>query len=825
MKLIQKTTSILFIFILCAKIGYSKNTNPGNPSPSQVALTGSYVIGAAPSDYTTFTLAVTALTTNGVSGPVIFNVKTGVYSEHISIPPITGASAINTITFQSQTLDSTNVTLSYQTQATAASNYAIQLAGADYITFKNMTIQRILNGGNTSYGIVIDVSGGSTHNTFSNNYIKGITATAAATPVSIIYSTNAADDSYNSFSNNLIENGSNGIYYLGQNGTYDAGTIIRKNSFLNQYSQAIYTGYQNAPVISENIINTNSIATNFYGIYCSYCSNALRVERNKIVLSNGGTGLYLNYCAGAPGQYGLTSNNFITVLGNVVSNGISENLSTNQNLYYNSINITNTSATSKGLYMNGVTSSNFDIKNNIFSNTGGGFAIFIESSATAAYFQANNNDIYTNGSNYCSWGATGNVANIAAWRTASGKDNLSISADPLFLSVTDLHTNNNLLYGMGIPLTSVSTPVIIDIDGQSRSVTTPCIGADEFTINDLGVSKIILPSVRCEGMSFHVGVYVKNFKNYSFTGSIPVSYTFGMNPVVNAVIPSTTINANDSLLYTFTNNETGIVGTYTVGATTSISGDMNVNNDNTVFLPFTVNPNPTANAGADQAVCLGNSVTFTSTPFPIYIWSNGMSSQSFSFTPTDTTTMILTVTDSNGCSDIDSVTAFTVSFPVPIAGFTNSISDLTVTFTNTSTNGTNYSWAFGDGQTDTLENPIHTYTNSNTYTVTLITSNMCGADTSEVLLTVVGIEEFNDFDRIVISPNPFSNNILIDFSKSLNKPKKLILYNILNQEILNIVVNEFEISKNIDLSNLPNGIYNIKAVFNNRVALRKLIKQ
>jgi PKD repeat protein len=187
--------------------------------------------------------------------------------------------------------------------------------------------------------------------------------------------------------------------------------------------------------------------------------------------------------------------------------------------------------------------------------------------------------------------------------------------------------------------------------------------------------------------------------------------------------------------------------------------------------------------------------------------------------------MILTVTDSNGCSAIDSVTAFTVSFPVPIAGFTNSISDLTVSFTNTSTNGTNYSWAFGDGQTDTLANPIHTYSNSNTYTVTLITSNMCGADTSEVILTVVGIEEFNNFDRIVISPNPFTNNVLIDFSKSLNKPKELILYNILNQEILRIFVDEFEISKSIDLSNLPNGIYNIKAVFNNRVALRKLIKQ
>jgi PKD repeat protein len=187
--------------------------------------------------------------------------------------------------------------------------------------------------------------------------------------------------------------------------------------------------------------------------------------------------------------------------------------------------------------------------------------------------------------------------------------------------------------------------------------------------------------------------------------------------------------------------------------------------------------------------------------------------------------MILTVTDSNGCTDQDSVTAFTVSLPVPIAGFTNSLNNLTATFTNTSINGTNYYWDFGDGQTDNIENPIHTYAFGNTYTVTLIVNNICGSDTTEIPITIVGIDEIDGFANISISPNPFSNEINIDFANSANKPNEFLIYNLLNQEILKISINEFENYKKIDLSNLPKGIYTIKAVFKNKVALRKLIKQ
>jgi len=76
-----------------------------------------------------------------------------------------------------------------------------------------------------------------------------------------------------------------------------------------------------------------------------------------------------------------------------------------------------------------------------------------------------------------------------------------------------------------------------------------------------------------------------------------------------------------------------------------------------------------------------------------------------------------------------SVTA--TSLATMTAGFaaipTSGSAPLTVTFTNlsTSSDGTcgGYQWSFGDGLTSTLENPIHVYTRTGSFTVTLTATN------------------------------------------------------------------------------------------------------
>ncbi len=70
----------------------------------------------------------------------------------------------------------------------------------------------------------------------------------------------------------------------------------------------------------------------------------------------------------------------------------------------------------------------------------------------------------------------------------------------------------------------------------------------------------------------------------------------------------------------------------------------------------------------------------------------------------------------------------------PVAAFTVDASgpcDSTKTFRDVSQNApTSWLWYFGDGATSTLQNPTHTYTTTGTFTVSLVTNNAFGSDST-----------------------------------------------------------------------------------------------
>jgi len=93
--------------------------------------------------------------------------------------------------------------------------------------------------------------------------------------------------------------------------------------------------------------------------------------------------------------------------------------------------------------------------------------------------------------------------------------------------------------------------------------------------------------------------------------------------------------------------------------------------------------------------------------------------------------------------------------------FSTAVNSSQVTFTPTITDGDFESWDFGDGQTSTQENAIHTYTNNGIYEVTMYTSANCQFDSLEqdVDINVLGIsnEEMLSFN---VYPNPSSDGIV-----------------------------------------------------------------
>ena len=116
---------------------------------------------ASGSGFTDVTSAIAALDFAGVCGPVVFNIRTGVYTDQFDLGQIVGMDATNTVTFKSETGDRDDVTFNYASTS-LANNYVVKMNGADYFRFESMTLRNT----GASFGTVVTISGGSDHNTF-----------------------------------------------------------------------------------------------------------------------------------------------------------------------------------------------------------------------------------------------------------------------------------------------------------------------------------------------------------------------------------------------------------------------------------------------------------------------------------------------------------------------------------------------------------------------------------------------------------------------------------------------------------------------------------
>ena len=86
------------------------------------------------------------------------------------------------------------------------------------------------------------------------------------------------------------------------------------------------------------------------------------------------------------------------------------------------------------------------------------------------------------------------------------------------------------------------------------------------------------------------------------------------------------------------------------------------------------------------------------------------------------------------------------TYAEPVANFTHNCTDLTCSFTNTSTSDseltTTYLWNFGDGKSSTQKNPQHTYAAGYTYTVTLtVTDSESQSNSTQQQVTVTAPAE------------------------------------------------------------------------------------
>jgi len=119
------------------------------------------------------------------------------------------------------------------------------------------------------------------------------------------------------------------------------------------------------------------------------------------------------------------------------------------------------------------------------------------------------------------------------------------------------------------------------------------------------------------------------------------------------------------------------------------------------------------------------------------------------YSSSGTFSVALTVTDDDGATDVTSkfVTVTQETNDPPVADFTYAATELTVTFTDQSTDSdgsvVSWSWDFGDGNGSSEKNPVHTYSSSGTFSVALTVTDDDGAtDVTSKFVTVT--QETND---------------------------------------------------------------------------------
>lgn len=451
--------------------------NPANDTLEQLDLTptmsGIYTIKGTNPDYPTIGAAIEDLKQFGICGPVVFNLRPGSYTEVNEIPWINGSSAINTITFQSENLDSTSVVI--QTPTVGNEEETFLLSGTGHIRFRHLTLLNL----NSSADYVLEITDGGNDIVISNCVVVQSVPTQSSNFKAVV----SFDDSFSPFTSCRIENclirgGYNSIEITGNGDS--ANAVINTRCVAAKRAGIRHTRQTNL-TIAHNYISSR-FQLDFTGILSIQENGGGNVENNRIVIENDGIGISVQGGNSLGSGLDITNNEICVEADFRQSCGIlmSTTLVTGR-INHNSINVYSVSTPLDPTFLTGMFflgasgSSTVEVKNNNVSMPDGGYAKYIVGNDLTPYnFDYNN--LYTSDSNLIYY--SGNFKSLAGWQAQSGMDSNSLSLKPQFVSDTNLHITNQVqLDNKGTFLPYAPTT---DVDLQSRSLQTPDIGMDEF---------------------------------------------------------------------------------------------------------------------------------------------------------------------------------------------------------------------------------------------------------------------------------------------------------------------------------------------------------
>lgn len=427
-------------------------------SLSGQSLSGYYTLGGTESDFSSFRAAIKKLDSFGISGPVVFKVKDGTYVESDTIRRIKGTSLQNTITFQSESKDSSSVIIEWNSEKTG--DWNLWLHNTSFITFKHIGFRQLYDGARQNVNIVRG------HNiTFENCLFEG---------------------------SNLVMDG------CLLSGTIDSNLRVTHCTF--RYARKGISLKTSGKKSSENLlINSNKFHTQNMGLYLRNIDHAT-IANNTFLNITGG--LYSGVNLGELKSLKVSANLFVVNantpntraidLSDIFGNKNSRSVLSNNIVKIETSGAKNVHAIRIGRIDSCViTNNNFQLKsedqessvvlfrssenarslfvNNIVSNVGSGYAYSVHSTSLSG-IEIDYNLWYT---------TSGKInpvySSLAELITADSSNSHSLFGDPLFADSDTLLATSPFIDSNAVKLPEVSS----DFLDVKRNNTYPDIGATE----------------------------------------------------------------------------------------------------------------------------------------------------------------------------------------------------------------------------------------------------------------------------------------------------------------------------------------------------------
>lgn len=474
-------------------------------------LSGGYTINSAlpagGTNYPSFTTAIAGLAATGIAGDVTFSVAAGTYAESFTIPAFVNSGNWR-VTFDGGAGNAPSRVISFQ--VASANDAVITLDGADYVTFRNLTIVST----HDTYGAGILFTNSADFNEIVDCVIavspttSSISCTGIRASVKTNPQTPGDHGSGNLIQGNAITGGYAGIYWYGHS-VMDL-TVSRGNRFIGNtisdfYEYGIYCSNGAAFAIRGNAATQRnagvSLTSHGYGIYALNMNDGPEISGNYGRAAAGGVAaLFMNRAFESAAHRARFFNNMSIAEGTGAAYGLMAFEAKNADIVFNSCRAKSTTNPVYGYQCN-VSTANSGVRvvNNIVSCETQGifYAMNNLSSVSNPYAEFDYNILFETGTSAvhrCIWNGVdhGTFANLRS--AAVGFHAHSFEADPMWLGAADLHSLSPAAYQAGTSVAGFAD----DYDGEPRNAA-PCIGADEFvlcavtcpaditTVNDAGL--------------------------------------------------------------------------------------------------------------------------------------------------------------------------------------------------------------------------------------------------------------------------------------------------------------------------------------------------